>query len=166
MRTKVSLPLCRKRTNAHKIHTLPQHHISIHPSGLFPAPSRGKRGGGKKGKSTPEPDPEPEPEVPPGTPPPEPGSEGWEYVDQPLDVVRTLLICSNSIVGGWARRRNVEEMCSAWSLAHPVCLQDLAGILSNQWEEVEKAYVHNSKNVFHNLREERENIIRYLFKIR
>ena len=48
-------------------------------------------GSGKKGKKskTPEPEPEPtEPVEPPGTPPPAPGSEMYEYVDQPIELVR------------------------------------------------------------------------------
>ena len=49
------------------------------------SPKRG-RSGGKKAK-TPEPEPEPEPEVPPGTPPPQPGSDEWQYVDQPIEDV-------------------------------------------------------------------------------
>ncbi len=44
--------------------------------------------------------------------------------------------------------------------------QDLAGILSNEWEEVEKAYIDHSKDVFHKVRDERENIIRYFYQIR
>lgn len=51
-------------------------------SELTPKASRS----GKKPK-TPEPEPEPEPEVPPGTPPPAPGSDEWEYVNQPLEQV-------------------------------------------------------------------------------
>jgi len=49
----------------------------------------GASGKSKKGKAskTPPPEPEPEPEAPPGTPPPEPGSDMYEYVDQPIDPV-------------------------------------------------------------------------------
>ena len=47
-----------------------------------------------------------------------------------------------------------------------VGFQDLAGILAPQWEEVEKAYINSSKEVFHNVREEREKIIRYFYQIR
>lgn len=83
---------------------------------------------GKKGK-TPEPEPEPEPEEPPGTPPPQPGSDEWEYVDQPLE-------------------------------------QELATILSPQWDLVEKTYINNSKQMFRKTRDEREGIIRYFYQIR
>ena len=50
-------------------------------------------GSGKKGKKSKTPEPEPEPEVPaepPGTPPPAPGTELYEYVDQPLEQVSIL----------------------------------------------------------------------------
>ncbi|KAI8510088.1 hypothetical protein Bbelb_125160 [Branchiostoma belcheri] len=53
-----------------------------------------KRGGsGKKGKKTPVPEPEPEPdEEPTGPPPPQPGSEEWEYVNEPItDEVAQIL---------------------------------------------------------------------------
>ena len=61
------------------------------------SPKRG-RSGSKKGK-TPEPEPEPEPELPPGTPPPQPGSDEWEYVDQPIDEVGHItLIAFNNFI--------------------------------------------------------------------
>ena len=47
----------------------------------------GGTGKGSKKAKTPEPEPEPEPEAPPGTPPPQPGSDEWEYADQPVDQV-------------------------------------------------------------------------------
>ncbi|GFR65233.1 sperm flagellar 2, partial [Elysia marginata] len=43
---------------------------------------------------------------------------------------------------------------------------DLAKVLVLHWEEIEKAYVNNSKSVFRNIRSERENIYRYLFQVR
>lgn len=44
--------------------------------------------------------------------------------------------------------------------------QDLASVLSGQWENVEKAYVSNCKHTFRHVREERENIYRYYYQIR
>ena len=52
-----------------------------------PSPKSPKRSKSGKKTKTPEPEPEPEPEAPPGTPPPEPGSDEWEYVNQPLQQV-------------------------------------------------------------------------------
>ncbi|KAL8590470.1 hypothetical protein ACOMHN_011683 [Nucella lapillus] len=42
----------------------------------------------------------------------------------------------------------------------------LASVLATQWEGLEKNYVANSKHVFHQVRQERENIYRYFFQIR
>ena len=77
-------------------------------------------------------------------------------------IVHTKFIGCHSIgLAEWFRCYKSEESKHAFIL-----FQDLAGILSDQWEEVEKAYVSGSKEVFHCVREERERIIRYFFRIR
>ncbi|CAG5136742.1 unnamed protein product, partial [Candidula unifasciata] len=43
---------------------------------------------------------------------------------------------------------------------------ELAKVLMNHWEELEKAYVRSLKTVFRNIRDERETIFRYFFQIR
>lgn len=45
-------------------------------------------------------------------------------------------------------------------------LQDLAAVLSTQWETVENTYVTDAKFVFHQVRYERENVYRYFYQIR
>ena len=44
--------------------------------------------------------------------------------------------------------------------------QELAKILADHWEAVEKTYIQNGKFVFRKVRDERENIYRYFFQIR
>ncbi|XP_059172221.1 sperm flagellar protein 2-like isoform X3 [Physella acuta] len=43
---------------------------------------------------------------------------------------------------------------------------ELAKVLAAHWEELEKAYVNNTKEVFHKNRLERENIYRYFYQIK
>lgn len=54
-------------------------------------------------------------------------------------------------------------------MVHSECLlykQELAKVLATHWEELEKAYVNNTKEVFHKTRLERENIYRYFYQIK
>ncbi|ESO92609.1 hypothetical protein LOTGIDRAFT_120497 [Lottia gigantea] len=53
-----------------------------------------------------------------------------------------------------------------WEFVDQSIELDLAKILAEHWETVEKSYVNNSKNVFHNIRDERENIYRYFYQMR
>lgn len=45
-------------------------------------------------------------------------------------------------------------------------MQELAHILAQHWDNVENTYIDGTKFVFRQIRDERENIIRYFYSIR
>ncbi|PVD23583.1 hypothetical protein C0Q70_16855 [Pomacea canaliculata] len=53
-----------------------------------------------------------------------------------------------------------------WEFVDLEIEQDLAAVLSTQWETVENTYVTDAKFVFHQVRYERENVYRYFYQIR
>ncbi|KAK6179274.1 hypothetical protein SNE40_011674 [Patella caerulea] len=53
-----------------------------------------------------------------------------------------------------------------WDFVDQNIETDLAEVLATHWEAVESAYVANSKHVFRNIRDERENICRYFYQMK
>lgn len=53
-----------------------------------------------------------------------------------------------------------------WTWVDQILPDELSAALCGQWEAIESTYSKNNKAVFRKIREERENVIRYLYNIR